>query len=129
MTPRETKTILMVEGDPTLRHSRDLLLSTLGIPIRVASDYKDVCLSDSGCFCLVTISLSPSQTEAAKVAELVRRRWPTARILLLGTLSAAIDDPLYDEIVDARFNPSALVEACQRLLGTSGADLGVRRER
>ena len=67
MTPRALEPILMVESDPILRYSRDLLLSIFDIPIRVASGYNDVChLSDSGCFCLVTISLLPSQTEAAK---------------------------------------------------------------
>lgn len=124
MTPRALEPILMVESDPTLGYSRDLLLSILDIPVRVAHGYVDVCcLPDSVDFCLVTISLSPSHNDAAKVAEYVRRRWSTARILLIGTLSGAFDDPLYDEIVDARFNPSALVEATQRILGSSGANL------
>jgi hypothetical protein len=130
MTPRASERVLMVESDPTLRYSRDLLLSIFDIPIRVASGYNDVYhLADTGCFCLVTISLSPSQTEAAKVAEYVRRKWPTARILLLGTLSAAFDDPLYDEIVDTRFDPTALIEATQRLLGNAGINPKVRHER
>jgi hypothetical protein len=70
----------------------------------------------------------PSQDEAAKIAEYVRRHWPSAKILLLGILCTDFDDPLYDEIVDARFNPSAFVETSERLLTALGFDRTVRHD-
>jgi hypothetical protein len=89
--------------------------------------YPDVCgLSESCAFSLVVISLAPNQNEAAKIAEYVRRQWPAAKILLFGRLSADFDDPLYDDIVDARFNPSAFVNMSERLLTALGANLPVR---
>lgn len=115
---RGSKTILLVESDASLRYSRDLLLSTFSRHVQEAAGYEDVCrLSGAGGFRLVAISLSPDPQEAAQVAEYVRRLWPKARILLLGSLTTHVDDPLYDEVVDARFDPDGMLEACQRLLG------------
>ena len=117
MRTRAPGPILLVDTDPTLRHSRAMLLSTFNIPVQNVACYTDVWrLPDSAFFSLVAISLAPSEKEAAKVAEHIRRHWPAAKILLLGTLSTEFDDPLYDDIVDVSFNPSALIGASERLL-------------
>lgn len=121
--------ILLVEADSVLRESRALLLSTFNIPIQKAAGYCDVCgLSVSTSFSLVAISLAPKQHEAATIAAYVRRQWSSAKILLLGRLQSEFDDPLYDDIVDPWFNPSAFLDASKRLLLAIGANLSSQRE-
>jgi hypothetical protein len=39
------------------------------------------------------------------------------QILLLGQPSEEFGDPLYDDALDAHYNPSGLVDAVYRLLG------------
>jgi hypothetical protein len=121
--------ILLVEADSVLRESRALLLSTFNIPIQKAAGYCDVCgLSVSTSFSLVAISLAPNQDEAATIAAYVRRQSSSAKILLLGKLQSEFDDPLYDDIVDPWFNPSAFLDASKRLLLAIGANLSSQRE-
>jgi hypothetical protein len=119
--------ILLVESKPAPRESWAHLLSTFNIPIQKAVGYSDVYgLSGSNSFSLVAISLVPSQDEAAKIAAYVRRQWSSAKILLLGRLQADFDDPLYDDIVDAAFNPWAFLDTSKRLLMALGADLSLQ---
>jgi hypothetical protein len=127
MKIRDVGPILLVDEDQELRQSRAALLSIFNIPVQQSTGYTDVC-GLSGSFSLVAISLLPSQDEAARIAEYVRRHWPSAKILLLGRLSTDFDDPLYDDIVDARFNPSAFVDVGERLLKALGATLPVRHD-
>jgi hypothetical protein len=118
-----------VEADSVLRESRALLLSTFNIPIQKAAGYCDVCgLSVSTSFSLVAISLAPNQNEAATIAAYVRRQSSSAKILLLGRLQSEFDDPLYDDIVDPSFNPSAFLDVSKRLLLATGANLSSQRE-
>jgi hypothetical protein len=118
--------ILLVEKDPKLNQSRAMLLSTLKMSIEKAAGYCDVCdLSKRTSFSLIVISLVPDQDEAAKIATYVRGQWPSAKILLLGSLQGDFDDPLYDDIVDSSFNPSAFVDASKHLLNILGANLSV----
>jgi len=118
--------ILLVDKDPELNQSRAMLLSALKISIEKAAGYCDMCdLSKRTSFSLIVISLSPDQDEAAKIATYVRGQWPSAKILLLGGLQGDFDDPLYDDIVDSSFNPSALVDASKHLLNALGANLSV----
>lgn len=121
--------ILLVDADGSLRQSRTLLLSTLNIPVQEVAEYTDVYgLLESSPFSLVVINLVPSQNEAAKVAAYVRRHWSSAKILLLGKLSARFDDPLYDDIIDPSFNPSVFLDASKRLLQALGENASVQRE-
>jgi len=121
--------ILLVEPNEQLRQSRALLLSILNLPIQTAVGYSEVCsISASGIFSIIAISLNPQQMEAAKIATYARRQWAAAKILLLGRLTGDFDDPLYDDIVDPSFNPSALVETTKRLLNDLRANLVGLRE-
>jgi len=119
--------ILLVESDPVLRDSRALLLSTLNLQVLKACSYCEACrLPESASISLAAISLLPSEAAARKVAAHVRKQWSAARILLLGTLKAELDDPLYDEIVYPGFNSSGLLEASRRLLSSIGANLPIQ---
>ena len=109
--------ILIVCADDTLLHSRALLLSTLKIPVQAVSGDSEVSnLPPCANFCLVVLDLVSLELQAAAIAAYVRTRWPGARILLLGGLLQNVDDWLYDDIVEPRFNPSGFIEASKRLL-------------
>ena len=50
------------------------------------------------------------------MAELIRRRWPEAEIVLIGDLVEELEDPLYDERISAGTRPSELLVLIERLL-------------
>jgi hypothetical protein len=109
--------ILIVGADEALLHSQALLLSILKIPVQAVSGDTEVFnLPPCANFCLVILDLASLELQTAAIAAYVRTRWPGARILLLGRLAQDFDDPLYDDIVDPRFNPSGFIEVGKRLL-------------
>jgi len=120
--PLNLSSILLVEIDRKLRDSRRLLLGTLEYPVLAIGGYTDLCRlsAESNC-CLVAIDISHSEQEAVRIAAHARRTWPNAKILLLGRPSEEFDDPLYDDAVDAHYNPSGLVDAAYRLLEKGSA--------
>jgi hypothetical protein len=115
--PLNLRSILLVEPDPELRHSRRLLLSALRHPVLAVSAYTEVCAlpADSNCG-LIAIDICPNEHEASRIAAHARRTWPNAKILLLGHPSDDFDDPLYDDAVSPYCNPSGIVESADKLL-------------
>jgi hypothetical protein len=116
-TATQAMSVLLVEPDPELRDSRYLLLSCLRIPVLTVGSYAEVFqLLEPTCYSLIVLSIRSNERQASHVAEYMRRRWPTAKILLLGDTCGYLDDPLYDERVNACGNPSGVVKAAERLL-------------
>jgi len=115
--PLNLRSILLVEPDPEVRHSRRLLLSALRHPVLAVSAYTEVCAlpADSNCG-LIAIDICPNEHEASRIAAHARRTWPNAKILLLGHPSDDFDDPLYDDAVSPYCNPSGIVESADKLL-------------
>jgi hypothetical protein len=115
--PPELASVLLVEADPELRSSRRLLLGSMQHPVLAVSGYREVCClpADSNCR-LVVISLRPSEREAQRIANHVRRIWPAAKILLFGLPSQDFDDPLYDESVETLWSPSVVIKTALRLI-------------
>jgi hypothetical protein len=116
--PLELASILLVEADPELRSSRRLLFGSLQHPVLAVSGYREVCClpADSNCR-LVVIGLRPSEREAQRIANRVRRSWPAAKILLLGVPSPSFDDPLYDDSVETGWNPWVVIKKAIQLIG------------
>jgi len=117
LVPPELASVLLVEADPELRSSRRLLLGSLQHPVLAVSGYREVCClpADSNCR-LVAIGLRPSEREAQRIANHVRRIWPAAKIMLLGMPSQDFDDPLYDDSVETLWNPSVVIKTALRLI-------------
>jgi hypothetical protein len=115
--PPELASVLLVEADPEVRSSRGLLLGSLQHPVLAVSGYREVCClpPDSNCR-LVVIDLRPSEREAQRIANHVRRIWPAAKILLFGIPSQNFDDPLYDDAVEISWNPSVVIKTALRLI-------------
>ena len=121
-TPLELSSILLVESDPELRDARRLLLGALQHPVFAVGGYMDICQLPTGSnCCLVAVDINPSEHEALRIASHVRRTWPGAKILLLGSPSQNFDDPLYDESVSPSYNPAGVIETAKRLLTTCHA--------
>jgi hypothetical protein len=116
--PLTREAILLVESNPVLSESRTRLLLALNLPVLKASCYCEGCRLPKSTSIGAAISLLPSEAETQKVAAHVRRQWPSAKVLPLGTLRAQFDDPRYDEIVYPGFNSSGLLEASRRLLSS-----------
>jgi hypothetical protein len=70
--------------------------------------------------------------ELRRRARYIRRRWPTAGIVLVTDSSAALDDPLYDERVPSNIQPRELLTVIDRLnpgVATSpGCDCGINAD-
>jgi hypothetical protein len=117
---------LLVDLGHELLDSRLLLLSSLNIAIHCVASYTEVFhLNDAISFSLVVLNICPSDERASDIASYVRRRWPSAKVLLLGTDCGCVEDPLYDDIVDPCCNPAGLLEVAQRLLGPVWSRTGV----
>lgn len=121
-----TAPILLVERADELRHSRRLLLSCIHPGVQVADDPSSVFgYSPDTSFRLIVVDLR-DHVSAEHIAFYARRRWPGAKILLLGRSCGEFQDSLYDEIVDPCCNPVGFVEVSRRLL-TGGAHRTAQR--
>jgi DNA-binding NtrC family response regulator len=110
---------LLVDLEVELQESRLLLLSFLHVAVHSVASYAEVFrLNHAINFNLVVLNIYPNDQRASHVAAYVRRRWPRAKVLLLGTGCGCVEDPLYDDIVNPCCNPAELVQVAQRLLET-----------
>ena len=108
--------ILLLDATLALpKYHLDLLRSIPAI-VETLPSCADMYLHQEQAYALVILMLRAHSREMAEVAEFVRHRWRSARILLLESESPVIDDWLYDERVDPDLNPASLREAAVRLL-------------
>jgi hypothetical protein len=122
----DLKQALLVDFEHDVLDSRLLLLSSLNIAVHFVASYTEVFhLNDAIGFSLVVLNICPSDERASDIAAYVRRRWPRAKVLLLGTGCGCVEDPLYDDNVDPCCNPAGLLEVAQRLLGPVWSRTGV----
>jgi hypothetical protein len=117
---------LLIDLEVELQESRLQILSFLHVAVHSVASYPEVFrLNPAINFNLVVLNIYPNDQRASHVAAYVRRRWPRAKILLLGTGSGCVEDPLYDDIVDPCCNPVGLLEVAQHLLGPVWSSAGV----
>lgn len=60
---------------------------------------------------------SLSMSVVREAAQYVRRRWPQAKILLIGAGTNALDDPLYDERILPGLSQDILLAALNQMAG------------
>jgi DNA-binding response OmpR family regulator len=108
--------LLLVEPPQDVGASRAVLLSSSGYTVTRAYSYVDVLdLRARPDFGYAVLSENLGIGNVRTIASEVRRRWPAARILIIGSPSVMIEDYLYDDAVDHRFNPQGLLDALRRL--------------
>lgn len=108
--------VLLVEPDLDILADRTLLLSRSKYTVAPASSYREIfgLRSEIG-FGLAVLNDSLGGLAVRAAAEFVRRQWPSARILILGNAEAALDDYLYDEVVEHRIEPAELLDTLARM--------------
>jgi DNA-binding NarL/FixJ family response regulator len=68
---------------------------------------------------LAIIGHSLTKAEQREVAGDVRERWPGVRILFLTNSASSLEKISADEYQSRSDNPTELIKACQRILGSS----------
>ena len=108
--------VLLVEADLELLASRTLLLTQSHYEVVTAKTPREIvelqCLGGVQ-IAILSDALEPAQLRAS--TESVRLHWPSARILILGYVPFVLDDHLYDENIEPRFDPKKLLDTLKRL--------------
>ena len=113
---KERPRILLLDATHAMRECHLDLLRSIPAIVETLASCADMYLHEKHAYSLVILMLHKHSSETAQVAEFVRHRWRSARILLLECESPEIDDWLYDERVDPHLHPTALREAAIRLM-------------
>jgi hypothetical protein len=116
VTAKKPFRILLVDAALALHESHLSLLRAIPATVKTLTCCADMYVHREHDYVLVILVLPSESRETAEAAQFVRRRWSTARILLLEGEAATIDDWLYDERVDPRSHPATLREAAIRLM-------------
>lgn len=114
VTAREPARILLVDAALALNESHVSLLRSIPAIVVILTSYADMYLHEEHGYALVILALHPQARRDCEAARFVRRRWSAARVLLLESESALIDDWLYDERVNPNSHPATLREAAIR---------------
>lgn len=70
-----------------------------------------VAVPATGSICAAVLNPALPPDELARCAQVVRWRWPTARILVVRAEGPPIEDALYDERLDPGLSPELLLAA------------------
>ncbi|UWZ83602.1 hypothetical protein [Occallatibacter riparius] len=85
----------------------------------VVSNYWDLCsfsVNETEAISVAVLEHTESKGDLRRSAEYVRRRWPDARIILLGHRGDLLEDQLYDERVTPGIHPPELLSVIEHLL-------------
>src|ERR1700730_2498992 len=108
--------VLLVEHDEMLLGTRTMLLTDRRYGVFTARDCTEVFAhAHVQEIAVVIIGQAFSPLELCAIAEFARRRWPRARILVVGHGTPPLEDQLYDENVDPDSQPQSLVAAVEQL--------------
>ena len=108
--------VLLVEHDEGLLNTRTMLLTAWHYGVFTARDYREVFAHGKVQeIAVVVISQAFNPLELRAIAEFTRRRWPRAGIVVVGRGVPPLEDQLYDENVDANFQPQSLLTAVDHL--------------
>lgn len=113
---RRPPRILLVDAALALHELHIRLLQSIPAIVETLASCAELYLHKEQGYALVVLMFPPKSRETTEAADFVRHRWTAARILLLESESAMIDDWLYDERVDPQLHPGTLREAVIRLI-------------
>jgi hypothetical protein len=104
--------ILIVEPHEGLLTARSMLLAAADHYVGVSNVFANEAERSDECEVAIAIlSESLGRAVLCGTAEIVRRNWPRARILIFGLSHPAIEDHLYDARMDHRARPEDLLAA------------------
>ncbi len=105
--------ILVVEADRSALDIRAAFLEGSGYKVTTAHSLREIESQPELSVAILSLSFGP--TVLRDTAESIRRRWPRARILVVGDVQFAIDDHLYDESVHHSSRKEEFLEALAKI--------------
>jgi DNA-binding NtrC family response regulator len=109
--------VLLVEPDPDLIDDRTTLLLRSGYLVVPARGVREICeIRSVEQIDIAVLRISDGASTLCCAAESVRRQWPTARILILGCAHNCLEDPLYDEALEAEFQPETFMQVLAKIM-------------
>jgi hypothetical protein len=108
--------ILLVEPDISLLTAETLLLTRSNYSVMPAFSQSEIfALYETKVIALAILSDRLGPRLLATVAQTVRKRWPLARILIVGRPESMLEDHFYDEQIDRSSDPKQLLDDIERL--------------
>lgn len=102
--------ILAVEPDSGVLSAKAVLLTKANYCVTPATGLGNLfSLGNTKAFALAILSDRLGPRQLGVVAETVRRQWPRIRILILGQVSIALEDYLYDEHICRSSDPQQVI--------------------
>jgi len=114
-----TLRVLAVGSKDALDLVRNALRFRRSSHLLVASNYWELCslsIGEAVQVSVAVIEVSNSDRDLLRTAVHIRRRWPEARILLMGREPEDLEDPLYDERIPPGIEAAELLPAVERLV-------------
>jgi hypothetical protein len=113
-----TLRILSIGGCDPIHSAYDSFLKQHHCDISAVTTYAELCAMSMRVSWDIAVLLSTlSRKDLQESAHLVRRRWPSARILVIRADAQSLDDALYDDRVPPGVNPEVLLAAIHCLVG------------
>jgi hypothetical protein len=108
VTARNPPRILLVDAARQLHELHLALLRSIPAHVETLTSCSDLYFHEERAYALVILVPHPQSKEAAEAAHFVRHRWSAAKILLLESESALIDDWLYDDRAEPHLHPATI---------------------
>lgn len=113
---KTTLRVLCIGSEASMRTMYLALFGQRECELVTASTYRELCaISGHETFHIAVLNDSLSREEILGAAQLIRTRWPFAKVLVVSTEPPHIDDALYDDCVVPGM-PNTLFLAMLRLL-------------
>jgi hypothetical protein len=129
--PRDLR-ILAVGSFASSNLVRDAILLRHRARLLVATNYRELCSLSSNeaeHVSVAVLEVSTSHGELLRKAEYVRRRWPDAPIVVVGSSAGPLEDPLYDDRVLPGITPTEMLAIIERLLKQKQLAKRARKDR
>jgi DNA-binding response OmpR family regulator len=116
MTP--TLRILSIGSSDPIHSAYDSFLKQRNCDISAATTLPELyAISMETSWDIAVLLSTLSRKDLQESAQCVRRRWPSARILVVRADAHSLDDALYDDRVAPEVNPEVLLTAIHILVG------------
>jgi len=108
--------ILAVEPDLAVLNAKSVLLTQANYSVTPATNDGDLfSLQTTKAFALAILSDRLGKRLLGAVAQIVRKQWPRARILIMGEVPRMLEDYLYDEQIFRSSDPQQVLADLERL--------------
>jgi DNA-binding NarL/FixJ family response regulator len=114
-----TGPVLLCGNDPMLLNTRKMVLSGAGFIASLCGENDISSMPQDPAIALAVMGHSMPYESQIKTAELVRAKWPDARILFLKKADEPLIERSQNEYEAGSASPSLLIQACRTILNGS----------